>query len=170
MNTSMRNKIWLTLQAWLSMLGFDFFIHGGVLAGIYLEGSPFLLSLEDATRLIPLGYFSFLLLAILLTWLMDRLDVSGWMEGLGFGFKLGLLTAASMVLGLLSITTAQLSLMAGWFVGQLVEMSVAGAVLGAGMAGMSLKKLLGYVTVYVIFLFILTVILQSVGVFPTPVV
>ncbi len=35
----------LTTIAWLSMLGVDFLVHGGLLAGLYSQPSPFLLPL-----------------------------------------------------------------------------------------------------------------------------
>ena len=52
------------LLAWLAVIGFDLFLHAGVLAGIYSEPSPFLLPPEEAFRLIPLGYLSFLMLIV----------------------------------------------------------------------------------------------------------
>ncbi len=40
---SLRALILLTLLGWLSMIGFDFFLHAGLLARLYLTPSPFLL-------------------------------------------------------------------------------------------------------------------------------
>ena len=61
-----RRLVHITLLSWLAMLGIDFFVHGGLLATLYLQPSPFLLPPEQAFRRIPLAYVSFLLLAILL--------------------------------------------------------------------------------------------------------
>ena len=72
------------LLAWLAVIGFDLFLHAGILAGLYSEPSPFLLSPEDAFRLIPLGYVSFLVLIILLFWLMLKFSIIGWKSGLIF--------------------------------------------------------------------------------------
>jgi hypothetical protein len=110
----------VTLLAWFAVLGFDFFLHGGLLARLYAEPSPFLLPAEDAFRLIPLGYLSFLVFIILLVWLMVRQNIGGGSRGLVFGLQVGALVWGSLVLGLLSISTASLALMAGWFIGQTV--------------------------------------------------
>lgn len=166
MTFSNRSMILLTLIAWLSMLGFDFLLHAGLLAGLYLQPSPFLLPPLDAFRLIPLGYLSFLLLASLLVWLMTRLGISGWRAGVIFGLKLGALTWGSFVLGLLSISTASISLLAGWFIGQTLELGIAGAVIGSGLGGARLRRLFGQVIVFVLVLAILTILMQTLGLVP----
>lgn len=75
----------LTLICWLSMIGLDFLLHAGLLARFYIWPDAFLLPLEQAFRLIPLGYLSLLLFACLLVWLMRRLDICGWRRGSLFG-------------------------------------------------------------------------------------
>ena len=117
-NSSNRRLALIAMVSWLSMLGFDFFLHAGLLAGLYQETSPFLLSPLEAFKRIPLGYLSFLLLAVLLIWLMCRLKIVGLFPGLSFGMKLGVFIWGSGALGLLSVSTASFILMAGWFVGQ----------------------------------------------------
>jgi len=156
----------LGLLAWLTMLGVDFFLHGGLLAGFYVEPGPFLLPPAEAFRLIPLGYLAFLLLAIMLLWLMVRLGVAGCRPGLMFGLQLGALVWGALVLGLASVTSAPWALLAGWFAGQSLEMGVAGAVMGSGLAGRRLGGLLWRVAVLVLVLLVLTVVLQSVGLAP----
>ncbi|MEE9585528.1 MAG: hypothetical protein V3W09_01355 [Nitrososphaerales archaeon] len=148
------------------MLGIDFFLHAGLLARLYFEPSPFLLPPIEAFRLIPLGYLSFLLLTILLLWLMVRLNVVGWRGGLGFGLKMGLLIWGALMLGLLSISTADVALLFGWFIGQSLELAVAGAVAGSGLAATSLTRLSMKVIALVLILFILTVVLQTLGLAP----
>jgi hypothetical protein len=162
-----RNILLLTFIAWLSMIGFDFFLHAGLLAGLYRQPSPFLLPPLTAFKFIPVGYLSFLLLAALLVWLMIRLKLSGWREGAVFGLKLGGLTWGAFVLGLLSISTASFTLLIGWFIGQTLELSLAGAVVGSGLAGMRLRGLFGVVIAFVLLSVVATVILQSLGVFST---
>ena len=88
------------------MLGFDFLFHAGLLAQLYVEPSPFLLPPEAAFRLIPLGYLSFLMMTLLLTWLMVKQRVQGGRDGFIFGLKLGGLIWGSLVIGLTSITSA----------------------------------------------------------------
>lgn len=163
---SLRHLSVITLLSWLSMLGFDFFLHGGLLARLYLQPSPFLLPPAKAFRLIPFGYLSFLLLAVLLLWLMVRLKIVGWREGSGFGLKLGGLIWGVFVLGLLSISTADFALLAGWFFGQTLELGIAGAVAGSGLAGKSLTRLFATVLTFVLSSVIVTVVLQTLGLAP----
>ena len=157
----------LVFIAWLSMLGFDFFLHAGLLAGLYLQPSPFLLPSLTALKLIPVGYLSFLLLSILLAWLMMRLKLSGWCQGALFGLELGGLTWGALILGLISISTAGFPLLLGWFIGQTLELGIAGAVIGSGLAGVRLRRLLIIVAVFVLLALIITILLQSLGVVPT---
>src|SRR3972149_450301 len=123
MTHSRKHILLLTFIAWLSMLGFDFLLHAGLLAELYLQPSPFLLPPLAAFTLIPLGYLSFLLLAILLVWLMIRLKLAGWRQGALFGLELGGLAWGAFALGLLSVSTAGFPLLVGWFIGQTLEMA-----------------------------------------------
>jgi len=163
---SRRDLLRLSAIAWLAMIGFDFLLHAGILAGLYLQPSPFLLPLQRAFQLIPVGYLSFLPLAWLLVWLMTRLKLAGWRAGAVFGLKLGGLAWGSFLLGLLSISTASVSLLVGWFVGQTLEMAMAGAVVGSGLAGVRLRRLFGVVAVFVLLSVITIGLLQSSGVVP----
>jgi hypothetical protein len=164
---SKRHVLFLTLMAWLTMLGFDFLWHGGFLATLYLQPSPFLLPLQTSFTLIPIGYLSFLLLAVLLVWLMRRLNLAGWRNGAVFGLELGGLTWGAFLLGLLSISTASVVLLMGWYIGQTLELAIAGAVVGSGLAGMRLRRLFGVVIAIVLLSVIITIVLQSLGVVPT---
>jgi hypothetical protein len=154
-------KIRITLLAWFVMIGFDFFIHGGLFARLYERDSAFLLPLADAFQLIPVGYASFLLLAILLVWLMVRLDVKGTATGLVFGLKLGALTWGAMVLGLLSISTADVDLMAAWMIGQTAELGVSGSVAGAALGGMRLRTAFLRAILFVGVMVVVTVVFQN---------
>ena len=164
---SLKRATLLILLCWLSMIGFDFLLHGGILATFYVETSPFLLPLEQSFRLIPLGYLSFLLLAILLVWLMLRLEVHGWRDGLIFGVKLGALVWGAMVLGLMSISTASWGLLVGWFIGQTVELGIAGLFAGSGLSGTRLTRLFMADVGLILLSALITIVLQSTGVAPT---
>ena len=153
----------LTLISWLSMLGFDLFLHGGLLAGLYKQPHPFLLSPERSFALIPLGYLSFLLLAVLLVWLITRMALQGWRRSAIFALQVGFLIWGSFSLGLISISTIPLALLAGWFIGQTVEMGIGGAVIGIGLKSPKLGRLFFSVFGFVIMMVILTVVLQNVG-------
>ena len=194
-----RHVLLLTFLAWLSMLGFDFLLRSGLLGGLYLQSSSFLLPQSAAFALIPVGYLSFLdtvgeivgvrlphpgrgdlaptvcqfangiflLLTILLVWLMIRLNLAGGRQGARFGLELGGLVWGAFVLGLLSVSTASVSLLIGWFIGQTLELAIAGAVIGSGLAGMRLRRLFVVVIAFVLLSMVTTIILQSVGVVPT---
>jgi len=153
----------LTLLAWLSMIGFDFFLHAGILAPLYAQESPFLLPPERAFALIPIGYISFLGLAVLLVWLMVKLNIRAWRKGAIFGFQLGFLAWGSLILGLYSISTAAPVLLWTWFLGQTVELSVAGAVAGYGLAARKLRRLFGMVSLFAILAIVIGIIWQNIA-------
>jgi hypothetical protein len=157
----------LIILAWLSMLGVDFLVHAGFLASLYMQSSPFLLPPATAFALIPVGYLSFALLALLLVWLMIRLQVAGWRAGAIFGLELGGLMWGAFVLGLLSISTASVPLLVGWLFGQTAELGIAGAVVGSGLAGRRLRWLLGGVVGLLVLCVGATILLQSLGIVPT---
>jgi FtsH-binding integral membrane protein len=156
-----RTRVGLTLLAWLAMVGFDFFLHAGLLSCIYNQASPFLLPAEQAFILIPLGYLSFLLLAILLVWLMPRLDIQGGQRGAVFGLKIGAIIWGSFMLGLASIATAPLSILAAWFIGQTVELGLAGAVIGSALADGNYRRLTALVAGLIIASLVVSIILQN---------
>lgn len=156
----------LTLLAWFVIVGFDFFIHAGLLAGIYTEPAPFLLPPEQAFVMIPIGYLSFLALAFLLLWLMVKIGIQGWRRGAIFGLQFGVISGASSTLGLFSISTVPPIFLAGWSIGQVVELCIAGMVLGSGLANQRLGRLFIKVLVFVIGAFALTIVLQNVGIAP----
>ena len=152
----------ITLLAWLSVIGFDFLLHAGILAPLYADPHPFLLPPERAFVLIPVGYLSFLLLVILVVWLMVRLEISGWQSGFIFGLQLGALIWAAVTIGLISISTAPLILMVGWFIGQTIETGIAGLVVGAGLAADRLRTILIWVILFSIVAFVIGILLQNI--------
>lgn len=162
----MKRAVLVLGAAWLSMLGFDVLLHGGILAGFYVAADPFLLGPDEAFRRIPIGYASFLLLAILLVWLAIRTGVRGVGAGVRFGSILGAFLWGASVLGLWSITTARPALLVGWLVGQTIEMGIAGGVVGAGLSGARPQRLYGFAVALAIVCFAITVALQSFGLAP----
>lgn len=152
--------------AWLLALGFDVFLHGGLLASLYVEPSPFLLGPEDAFRRIPLGYLAFLVLTLALYWLLRRLGVRGTIAGLRFGAAAGAVVWGAFVLGLYSISTVTRPLLTGWWIGQTIELGLAGAVLGAAANGVPLKRIWIVVAIAVIACLAATIVLQSLGLAP----
>ncbi len=156
----------VAVLAWIAMIGVDFFLHAGLLARLYTEPSPFLLPPLRAFALIPLGYLSFLVMAVLILWLARRLGIHGARAGLVFGLQLGALMWGAFVLGLASISTASPSLLAGWLVGQAIELGVGGAVVGSGLGRRPLRSLLLRVLTLALTTFVVTIALQSAGLAP----
>jgi hypothetical protein len=152
--------------AWVLSIGIDVFLHGGLLARLYVEPSSFLLPPEDAFRRIPLGYLTFLILTIGLFWLLHRLQIRGFTAGFRFAAVAGALVWGALVLGLYSISTASLSLLMGWWIGQTVELAFAGGILGAIANRVPLKRVWTVVVVAVVALAAATVALQSLGLAP----
>jgi hypothetical protein len=156
-----RRGVQLVLLAWLAMIGFDLFWHAGIVADLYAQPDPFLLAPERAFALIPLGYLSFLLLAVLLVWLAARVGVNRARAGAAFGLQLGALAWGALLLGLFSIATAPPLLLAAWFAGQTVEMGLAGAVVGYGLSAPRLRGLFGRVLLLVFLLAAAAIMLQN---------
>ena len=149
--------------AWVLSLGIDFLLHGGVLASHYLKPSPFLLEPQEAFRRIPLGYLAFLILTFGLYWLFRHLNVHSAGAGFRLGATAGFVVWGALVFGLYSISTIELPLLVGWWLGQSLELGLAGAVLGAAASGMPLKRIWTVVAIAVVACVALTIVLQSVG-------
>jgi hypothetical protein len=65
---------------------------------------------------------------------------------------------------LLSVSTASFGLLLGWLIGQAIEVAIAGAVVGSGLAGMRLRRLFGFVLLIVLLSAMTTILLQTFGV------
>ncbi len=160
-SVNVRRLVSVGFISWLAVLGIDIFFHGGLFAGLYTQSDPSLLAPENAFRLIPLGYLSILLQIILLLWLVGRLKIQTWKEGALFGCKVGFLLGTSMVLGMLSISTLTWQFLLASMFAQIVELTVAGAILGASLRAKKLRKILTRVIIFFIVLVILTIAIQS---------
>lgn len=136
-----RRPVAVFFLAWLAVIGFDFFLHAGLLASRYEAGHPFLLDPGTAFRRIPLGYVAFGLFLALLTGLCLRLGVRTARGGGWLGLLVGGAAWGSLCLALASIATAPPSLLLAWFLGQTVECALAGMVIGAGLGARRLRRL-----------------------------
>jgi hypothetical protein len=152
--------------AWVLSQGIDLFLHAGLLARLYVRPSTFLLPAEDAFRRLPLGYLTFLILSAGLYWLFHRMHVRGSSNGFRIGAVMGGVSWGALALGLYSISTATVTLLAAWWIGQTVELAFAGAVLGAAGNRVPLKRIWLIVIVAVVVLGASTVALQSLGLAP----
>jgi len=152
--------------AWFLSVGFDLFLHAGVLARLYARPSPFLLPAWDAFRRIPLGYAAFLVLTLALSWLFRRIGVRGALAGFRLGLLAGLVLWGAWSLGLWSVSVAEGDLLVGWWIGQGIELALAGAVLGAAAAGTTTRALLTKVGAAVLLLVVAVVAMQVAGLAP----
>lgn len=155
-------SIYTILQAWFLMIGFDFFLHAGILSPLYENETPFLLSSTQAFLRIPIGYISFLVISFLIFWLVIRIEIVGWKAGFIFGLQLGVLTWGAFILGLYSISTASTILLLSWFVGQSLEMALGGALIAHILETGNLKGSLKWVVISVVFFLILGIIIQNI--------
>jgi hypothetical protein len=155
--------IQIVCLSWLTMLGIDFLVHGGLLENLYAAESAFLLPAEIAFQRIPLGYLSFLILAIFLVWLVVQLRIMGIRRGFMFGLMIGFMVWGALILGLFSISTANSSLLLGWWIGQSVELAAAGSVAGYALAAAKLRRVWVGVLGLVFLLLVLTVLIQNIG-------
>ena len=152
--------------AWVLSLGFDVFLHAGLLARLYAQPSPFLLGPEEAFRRIPLGYLAFLILTLTLHWFFRQVGVRGASAGLRYGAAAGVVVWGAFAAGLYSISTVALPLLASWWVGQALELGLAGAVLGAAAGGVPLRRIWAMVAIVVFACVAVTTVLQSLGLAP----
>lgn len=165
--TSGRSAAVLSIAAaWVLSIGIDLFLHGGLLAHLYVVPSPFLLPAQDAFRRIPLGYLTCLILTIGLFWFIRRLQIQGFTAGFRLAAVAGAVVWGALVLGLYSISTANPSLLTGWWIGQTVELAFAGGVLGSAASGVPLRRVWIVVGVAVVALAAATVALQTLGLAP----
>ena len=152
--------------AWVLSVGCDLFLHAGLLARVYLEPSPFLLAPALAFKRIPFGYLAFLGLTLALYWLLRRLDVRGAVAGFRHGAAAGAVVWGALTVGLYSISTASVPLLAGWWCGQTIELGLSGAVFGAVANRVSLTRVWAVVAAVVAGLIAVTIVLQSLGLAP----
>ena len=144
--------------------------HAGLLAPLYDWGSPFLLSPDQAVVRIPVGYLSFVLLAITLVRLLARFGIVRGKDGAVVGGVLGGIVLGAVLLGLWSISTASPTLLAGWWLGQTADLALGGFVIGSILAGARVRRMAALVVAFVVLAALSAVVLQSIGYAPAPVV
>jgi hypothetical protein len=161
------NALKVVSPAFVLSLGVDLFLHGGLFARFYVAPSGFLLPAEQAFRRIPLGYLGLLVVTAGLFWVCRQLRVSGVRAGWRLGFSIGIAGWGGLVLGLYSISTAGAPLLLAWWIGQSIELGIAGGVIGAMAAGVPSRRVWRWVAISVVGLLTVTVALQSLGIAPS---
>ncbi len=132
MSMAQRQTAWSIGLAWLATIAIDFFVFGGVFAGLLEESSSeAVLPPEALFRRIPAGYASFLLEVLLLAWLLRATGSRGVTSGARTGLGAGSLFATAVVLGLWSFTTVPVVVLMAWWLTLILQFTAAGAVLGA---------------------------------------
>jgi hypothetical protein len=72
----------------------------------------------------------------------------------------------AFALGLYSISTVTAPILAGWWIGQTVELGLAGAVFGGAANGVPLKRIWAGVAIAAVACAVGTIVLQSIGFAP----
>jgi len=159
-------QVLLVALAWIAFLAVDFFVHGGVLARLYLRAGPAILPPMRAFSRIPFGYAGFLLYVLIIYWVMQRSGFAGWKRGARFGLLFGVAWSAGSTAAQYSILAVPTPLLIGWGLGQILEFVIAGSVIGGGLAGATTRRVALVVGALLALLVIVTVALQSTGVSP----
>ena len=160
-------RLRVALLAWLGMLGLDFLLNGALLASMYQAGGAFFLAPGEAFRRIPLGYLAFLILAIAIVELANRLRLVTFADGVRLGLATGGVLAAVWSLSLFSISILQVLVALAFGVIWLALLMMGSAVAVAGLARSSLRGLAVGVVAFDVFCLVTVVALQSFGVVPT---
>lgn len=163
---SSKRLLYIVLLAWLVTIAIDIFQNAGLFAKMWLDSSSAFLPPEKLAQRIPLGFIALLLLVILLTWLMVRLNISGWKQGASFGLKFGVLFEAAATLGTLSAFSVSPSLIIAWFLGGVIKDSILCMIIGSGLGGAHLGRLWAKAIVFIVVIVIVTLILQAFGYAP----
>ena len=163
----MKKSASIVLLCWLAMAGADFLLHGGLLAGYYMQETPFLRPMAEAFRLIPLGYAGLFLLAILLTWVVVNLNPVSTISAARTGLLLGLLVSGGTLLGVISISTIGSSLALAWSLSQTIQFIIGAVVVAEASKASSLRRITAKVVIFVVLSFLVTIALQSLGLVPT---
>ena len=165
-DTNLYVHLRIILLSWLAFVGFDLFLHAGLLAFLYHEDSPAILSPLDAFYRIPIGYFAFFLYVAFLYWLIISMNFSLRNDIIKFSTIVGVFFSVSSTLAQFSILRVNEYLLLGWGIGLIIEFFICGIIIAYGLTGYSQKKLFYIVLLFDLLLFSITIIMQNVGLAP----
>jgi hypothetical protein len=161
-----KRLIQVALLAWFAMIGFDLLMNAGLLAHFYNWQLPGFLPPMKMFLYIPLGYAAFLLHAILILWLMVRMNVRGGRAGAIFGGTFGVLVGVAGFLGQMSIFAFPLTMLLCWAVFHMLSFILLGAVIGSGLAATRLRSLTRRVVALFLICLIVSIVMQNLGLVP----
>ena len=165
-DNKLKNHFIIILIGWLGFIGFDLFLHAGLLAQLYHETSPSILDPLQAFYRIPFGYLAFFLYVAFLYWLILKSSLEDINDIRRFSVIVGLFMAVSSTLAQYSILKINEFLLLGWGIGLLIEFLIIGIIMSYLLNGFSSKRMLLYVILFDLSLFLITVIMQNIGLAP----
>ena len=83
---------------WLAVIGFDLFLHAGLLAQLYQDNNPAILPPLDAFYRIPIAYIAFLFNISLVYFLIIKMDINDRKEIIKLVMIIGLFLSVSSTL------------------------------------------------------------------------
>ena len=125
---------------------------------------------EEAFVRIPIGYLGFLILAVALVWLLPRLHADRGRDGALIGAAAGAVAWGALLLGLWSISAADLVLLASWWLAQTIELAVGGLVIGSILGGLRIRTAAWRIGGLLVVGVASAVMLQTIGYAASPIV
>jgi hypothetical protein len=164
---TLSRRLRIALVAWLAMLGLDFLLNGALFARMYQGGGAFFLAPGEAFRRIPFGYLAFLILAIAIVEIANRLRIATFEAGIRLGLAMGGVLAAVWSLSLYSIATLDALVAVAFALIWLALLVIGSAVAASGLARPSLRGLAFGVATFDVLCVLTVVGLQSFGLVQT---
>ena len=124
----MKRILMATVAIFIAWSVMDFVIHGILLKPIYDATASLWRPMEDMNM--PLMYLVTLVIAVCFVLIYQMIERKSLATGIKYGLLFGIAFGVSMGLGSYSYMPIPMSLAWGWLVGTLVELLVAGVIVG----------------------------------------
>ncbi len=159
-----KRKIIAILIAWLLFIGVDFLFHASIFASLWTDNIPAIKPLDNLALLIPAGYFSFLLLTILIGYLFFRFfKTKPHFKGVAkFGLIFGALYSLSNLSGLFSYVAIPLKQLVLFNLVYFIEIIVLVLSINHIAYSTNLKKSIGFSFLIFIGLLISGIVVQNI--------
>jgi hypothetical protein len=121
------------LAAWALYLFFGFVVHGVLLKDLYLQHVPHIRPETEANAILPIGFGVSLVgfFAFAYAYAKGYEGGAGMQEGLRFGVLVGIMLCSFAAIWEYMVWPARTSLLMAWFIDDIVEFAIYGAVVGA---------------------------------------